>query len=319
MAELGITQLSKDHPFGARISGVNREALKDEATCRQLRDVFEDRGMIVFEDIEQSEDMQFALSDVFGPPQVYAIKDLSIEPGKRQGVINIGAQAGKGTIVEFGGTRRAGHVPWHFDACYVEKLNRAGLLRVVTSPPEGGRTGFADGIQMYGALPAEWQAKADDLSVVYYQYNMQHNQRFGMPEDWRLIQLQEEARKLSEASRDIPRSVHPAVWQRRTGEKVLHISPWQADGVAGREGAGGDALLEELIQQMYAAMKPYWHDWKPADMLIWDNWRFLHSAGGYDPQYGRDVRRTTIMGDYGLGCMLEEWRERAGETAGADR
>lgn len=319
VSTLDIRPLGDEHSFGARITGVTRDNAADDDVQQTLREFFEDRGMIVFEDIEQSEDMQFALSDVFGPPQVYAIKDLSIEPGKRQGVINIGAKEGEGTIEEVDGRRRAGHVPWHFDACYVPKLNRAGILRVVNSPPEGGRTGFADGVQMYRALSPEWQARAESLSVIYYQYNMHDRQRFGMPKGWRLIQLQEAAEQLREASRDIPRAVHPAVWRRKTGEKVLHISPWQADGVAGMENAEGDALLEELIQQMYAAMKPYWHDWKPDDMLIWDNWRFLHSAGGYDPQYGRDVRRTTIMGDYGKGCLLEEWQDRAGATVGADQ
>ncbi|MCB2059769.1 MAG: TauD/TfdA family dioxygenase [Novosphingobium sp.] len=315
MNTLDIRPLTDEHPFGARIGGVTRDNAADEDVRQKLRDVFWDRGMIVFEDIEQSEDMQFALSDVFGPPQVYAIKGLSIDTGKRQGIINIGAREGEGTIVEFDGRRRAGHVPWHFDACYVPKLNRAGVLRLVSNPPEGGMTGFADGVQMYQALSPEWQAKAASLSVIYYQYNMQQNQRFGMPDDWQLIQLQEMAQTLSEASKDIPRSVHPAVWERKTGEKVLHVSPWQADGIAGQETSEGDALLEELIQQMYAVMKPYWHDWKTTDMLIWDNWRFLHSAGGYDPQYGRDVRRTTIQGDYGLGCLLEEWKDRAAAPA----
>lgn len=311
MAEIDIRNLSGEHSFGARIRGVTQSNVTDEAVRQELRDVFEDRGMIVFEDIEQSEDMQFALSDAFGPPQVYAIKNLSVEPGKREGVINIGAEAGAGTIEEVDGERRAGHVSWHFDACYAPKLNRAGVLRVVTSPPEGGMTGFADGVQMYRALSPEWQAKAEGLSVIYYQYNMYQNQRFGKPEGWRLIQLQDKAKMLFEASKDIPRSVHPAVWQRKTGEKVLHVSPWQADGIAGREDAEGDAALEGLIQQMFAVMKPYWHDWMPGDMLIWDNWRFLHSAGGYDPQYARDVRRTTIQGDYGLGCLLEDWKDRA--------
>ena len=36
-------------------------------------------------------------------------------------------------------------------------------------------------------------------------------------------------------------------------------------------------------------------------MLIWDNWRMLHSVSGHDPQYPRQMHRTTIEGDYGLG------------------
>lgn len=315
MTQLDIRPLSKGHPFGARISGVTMGNVGDAEIGQTLREVFEDRGMIVFEDMENSEEMQFALSDVFGPPQDYAIRNSGVEDRKRPGVIHFTAGEGASTITEFDGRRRAGHVPWHFDACYAKKLNRGGVLRMVSNAPEEGRTGFADGVQMYRALSPEWQEKADNLSVIYHQYNMFDRQRFGMPEDWKLIKLQLEAKVMLEHSRDIPRTVHPAVWQRQTGEKVLHVSPWQADGIAGREGAAGDRLLEALCREMYAVMQPYWHDWKLSDMLIWDNWRFLHSAGGYPPQYARDARRTTIEGDYGLGCFEKDWREPAEITA----
>jgi taurine dioxygenase len=36
-------------------------------------------------------------------------------------------------------------------------------------------------------------------------------------------------------------------------------------------------------------------------MLIWDNWRILHSVSGSPPDAGRCMHRTTIAGDYGLG------------------
>ena len=36
-------------------------------------------------------------------------------------------------------------------------------------------------------------------------------------------------------------------------------------------------------------------------MLIWDNWRVLHSVSGSAPEEGRCMHRTTIEGDYGLG------------------
>lgn len=315
MATLDIRPLTDEHPFGARISGVTMDNVGDEDVQQRLRDVFEDRGMIIFEEVEQSEDMQMALSEVFGPPQDYAIKNSSFENKGKAGLITFAAEERAGTIIEFGGRVIAGHVPWHFDACYAEKLNRAGVLRIIANAPEEGMTGFADGVQIYNALSSEWQAKAEAIDVIYWQFNMYHEQRFGMPADFRLVQQAEASKALFEASRDIPRTVHPAVWQRKSGEKVLHVSPWQADGIAGREGPEGDALLEELIGQMKAVMQPYWHDWKPNEMAIWDNWRFVHSAWGYDPKYARDARRTTIQGDYGLGCYEKDWKKPADAIA----
>jgi taurine dioxygenase len=316
MAPLDIRPLSDEHPFGARISGVTRSNVANEEIRQKLRDVFEDRGVIVFEDIEPSEQMQLDLSDVFGPRQAYAIKNTKFENAKYPGLISLGGGMGRGsTVVEIEGRRLSNYIPWHFDACYVDKLNRAGILRMAYNSPEDGKTGFADGVQIYAALSPEWQAKAEAISVIYWQYNMYHNQRFGVPESWRLIELRELGVELLEASKSVPRSVHPAVWRRRTGEKVFHVSPWQADGIAGREGPEGDALLSDLIDQMLAVVQPYWHDWKSTDMVIWDNWRFLHSAGGHDPQYARNPLRTTIEGDYGLGALLDQWEARAGAAA----
>jgi len=40
-------------------------------------------------------------------------------------------------------------------------------------------------------------------------------------------------------------------------------------------------------------------------MVIWDNWRILHSVSGSAPESGRCMHRTTIAGDYGLGRFEE--------------
>jgi taurine dioxygenase len=309
MPALDIRPLGSDTPFGTRIRGVTLQNVSDEAIGEQLRHVFEDRGVIVFEDMEPTEDMQIALSAVFGPSQAYAIKNTSTESKSHPGLIRLGTK--RPNIVEIDGRQIAGYVGWHFDACYVPQLNRAGLLRMEVNAPVDGKTGFADGVQMYRALSPDWQAKAAAISVIYYQHNMFQYQRFGLPRGWKLIQLEEVSIAMLEASLSIPRSVHPAVWTRRDGDKVLHVSPWQADGIAGMDAQEGDALLTDLVDQMYAVMQPYWHDWKGTDMVIWDNWRFVHSAGGHEPGHPRNPLRTTIQGDYGLGSLLDEWNNPA--------
>ena len=104
-----------------------------------------------------------------------------------------------------------------------------------------------------------------------------------------------------------PRAIHPAVWTRRSGEKVLHVSPWMAKGIEGRDDAEADALLTEVCDEIVEAARglSYFHRWKPTDMVIWDNWRILHSVSGSAPESGRCMHRTTIAGDYGLGRFEE--------------
>jgi taurine dioxygenase len=101
-----------------------------------------------------------------------------------------------------------------------------------------------------------------------------------------------------------PRAMHPAVWTRRSGEKVLHIGPWMSVGIEHQETAEGDAFLDEVchtINRLAAGSSAYWHDWTETDMVIWDNWRMLHAVEGCDAKYERRTLRTTIKGDYGLG------------------
>ena len=76
-----------------------------------------------------------------------------------------------------------------------------------------------------------------------------------------------------------------------------------AEGIEGQENPEGDALLEDVAREIIALAEAgcYVHDWKPTDMVIWDNWRMLHAVEGCDARYERRTLRTTIKGDYGLG------------------
>jgi taurine dioxygenase len=300
MTSLKVRPLRDDLTYGARITGVSWEALRDDSVRKRIKDVFDSRGMIVFEEMEPSNKLQVALSDVFGPLQDHALKMGLVDKESMPGVVDLDY---KGNVSEIDGKPLLGMVPWHFDACYTAKLNRGGVLRAITIPPEGGLTGFADGVQIYEAIPPELRAKCADKKIIYYANFMWMNMRFGKPKGYRIINLSDDALQLIEETKSATRSVHPMIWKRKTGEYVFHLSPWQAAGIQGHEHPEGDALLEALCQEMYAKMVPYYHQWKPTDMITWDNWRFMHYVSGNDPKYDRRMFRTTINGDYGLGCF----------------
>lgn len=315
MTAINVRPLSEDLSFGARISGVDMDNVGDEAVRRQIEAVFLDRGMIVFEDMEPSVRMQVALSEVFGPLQDHSLKGVPrAEDEKALGLIEFNFAPDDSDIFEVDGVQLCSYVPWHFDACYARELNRGGVLRALTIPPEGGLTGFADGIQLYKAISPDLRDRFEHLNIIYHSYLMFTKMRFGQPKSYHAIRIRDMIERLFEQTKDATRSIHPAIWTRDTGEKILHVSPWQAAGIEGHEDAEGDALLEQLIQEIYAKMTAYHHKWKPTDMVIWDNWRFLHSVGGHKPEHFRKVQRTTIRGDYGLGRLENDAQEH--EPAG---
>jgi taurine dioxygenase len=129
------------------------------------------------------------------------------------------------------------------------------------------------------------------------------NLRFGRPADFEEVEAAESAVDVMQEYEGRPRALHPAVWTRATGEKVLHVSGWMAQGIQGHEDPDGDALLSAVCDEIVEAAKgvSYFHQWQPTDMVIWDNWRMLHSVSGMAPETQRTMHRTTIAGDYGLG------------------
>ncbi len=163
MATLDVRLLQDDLPFGARIRGVTREALADETVRAEINRVFEDRGMILFEGIENTSDMQVLLSNVFGPLKDHPVRTVErVDAEKLPGVISI-KTGPNAHIVEIEGKQLMTWQPWHFDHSYNNELNRAGVLRAEVIPPEGGLTAFSDGIQIWNDLDEATRKELDGL------------------------------------------------------------------------------------------------------------------------------------------------------------
>jgi len=289
--------------FGARVTGLTGSQIKDEAVRAQLNQLFEDRGVIVFENVDASAEMQVEISTVFGPLKDHPVASVErADADKLLGVIEIssGPQA---CIVEIDGKPLATWQPWHFDHAYNNELNRAGVLRSIKIAQDGGRTAFADGIQIYRDMNPAIRDKAEGLNVLYNLDLRYTEQRFGLPDNFRV--LRPHASNLHEITAGDPCSIHPALWTRATGEKVFHMTPYGCRGIEGDKSDKAFALLAEIWDEAMRVIKPYYHSWKPTDMVIWDNWRVLHEACGCNPDEERIVHRTTIKGDYGLGRFEE--------------
>ena len=302
MSKIAVSPLSEEVAFGARVSGVTRELIDDQSVRKELNDLFQDRGLIVFEDVEPSSLMHVAISNVFGPLKDHPVAAVErVDNDAMPGVIDMRNDPQTAGVYEIEGKRVSHWLPWHFDHCYNNELNRAGVLRAIEIPPEGGLTGFADGIELYQAISPQLRSKIEKHKIVYTLDLAYSNMRFGKPKGFRELKVHPGHDKMTELSKTLPRAVHPAVWTRKSGEKVLHVSPWMSVGIEGSENPEGDSLLAAVCEEINAKVHPYYHQWKPTDMLIWDNWRVLHSVSGHDPKYPRRMQRTTIKGDYGLG------------------
>jgi taurine dioxygenase len=308
MAGAGVSflDLRDDLPFGARVRGVTHEAVQDAAVCADIRASFEDRGLLLFEDVEQTPEMQLAISRVIGELKDHPVPSVSrANEGLAAGVIDLRSDPEDGQIVlEIEGGLVHNWLPWHFDHAYNDELNRAGVLRPVVIAPSGGTTGFADGVDLYRRLSPELREQIEGRKVIYHLAYLITNLKFGRPPGMRVVRTSEESERVEAEGWTKPRALHPAVWTRQSGEKVLHVGALHAVGLEGLEDvAWADELLEKVCQEVRANPAAYYHAWKPGQMLTWDNWRFLHCVTGTDPKNARRMHRTTVKGDYGLGAF----------------
>ena len=304
MSPLTVQPIRDDIGFGARVGGVTRSVLEDDGVRAEINDAFERYGLLVFTDVEPNPQMQVAVSTVIGPLKDHPSKAVARAGGDDMlGVIEMQHEPNSPGAVRVGGRLLSSWLPWHFDHCYNDELNRAGVLRAIEVPPEGGLTGFVDGIALYDAISPELRDQIEGQTVIYAMDVIMENLRFGRPADFADVEPSPGAVEVMTEYEGRPRALHPAVWTRSSGEKVLHVSGWMAKGIEGRENPDGDALLAAVCDEIVEAAKDlsYFHQWQPTDMVIWDNWRCLHRVSGMSPEDARCMHRTTIAGDYGLG------------------
>ncbi len=304
MAALDIRPLADGLPFGIRIGGLSLAEAQRREVMQEISDLFEQHGMIVFEDIAPSDEMQLAVSAAIGPLKEHPVKALArVDGDTMPGVIRIAVTPEHGGIVEIDGKAVSHWLPWHFDHCYNNELNRAGVLRAIDIVEDGGITGFADGVALYNAFPGDLLKRIEDKAILYSLSTQYSHMRFGKPASLKIVRPKPMNAEFEKQAKAMPRAIHPAVWTRKSGEKVLHVSAYMAEGIEGAEDAAGDALLEEIAQEInrLTASCSYHHRWKPTELIVWDNWRMLHTVSGNNPGESRTMHRTTIKGDYGLG------------------
>jgi len=94
----------------------------------------------------------------------------------------------------------------------------------------------------------------------------------------------------------MPKKIHPLVWHHRSGRNSLVLSN-SATSIIGMDQDEGRALLDRLLAWATQPQFVYTHDWAVNDLVIWNNTGAMHRVREYDPDYGRRLHRTTLLGD----------------------
>ena len=92
---------------------------------------------------------------------------------------------------------------------------------------------------------------------------------------------------------------HPIVRTHpESGRKAIYINPIRIEGIVGMPETEALHLLGHLLDHAMQPQYEYRHQWRPGDLVIWDNRSLLHKANGdYDMSQLRYLYRVMLQGD----------------------
>jgi alpha-ketoglutarate-dependent taurine dioxygenase len=259
--------------IGTEIGG-DLETLLSGSAAAELREILEQRGVIVLRQLGLDDRQQVALARTLGElDQVgrEGIFKIAINSGQDRGGAYLAPEYVKGTFF------------WHIDGTTGDRPNRATLLSAHRLSPSGGQTEFANTYAAYDDLPEAEKRFLDTLKVVH---SLKALQRAVNPET-----AAEQA-----AYQRQPERTHPLVWRHRSGRKSLVLG-MTASHVEGMSLAQGQALLQRLMEWATQPQFVYRHEWRVGDLVVWDNTGTMHRVVPYALDSGRTMHRTTLIGE----------------------
>jgi len=173
---------------------------------------------------------------------------------------------------------------WHSDSSFRPVPAKYSLLSGRILPSWGGNTEFADMRAAWDALDGHSKAEVEDL--VCEHSLMYSRAAIGFTE-------------LSEAELAAFRPVRQRLVRAHpvTGRKSLFLSA-HAGGIVGWTVPGARMFLHDLTEHATQRGFVYSHEWRPWDLVMWDNRQTMHRARRFDDRNEvRDMRRTTLGGD----------------------
>ena len=260
--------------IGSRVLNTKEELLCGHLAA-EIRDLLEQRGVLVFPQINFTDEEQIAFTKTLGkfaPERAggeEVISQITVDPK----VAGATAEYLKGSLY------------WHIDGTRNDVPILASLLSCKVPSPKGtGNTGFSNTYAAYDALPEERKAQLDGLKVLHA--------------PWATLAYYEPEPSLEKLENYIAIGENelPLVWKHKSGRKSLVIGN-TAHSVIGKSAADSARILCGLRDWATGPDFTYSHEWTAGDMVMWDNTGTMHRAEWYDPACGRMMHRTKLEGE----------------------
>jgi len=294
---------------GVEVSGFDIKEPLSDTIQNELRALWDEHGLLLFRNQDITPERQIEFSRTFGPLALHPLKATRSEANPELFVLENGGENDRFQTAIYKGEAIVGRLDWHMDLHYTGRPNRGALLRAIELPSSDGLTGFGDLAKAFDALDEETKALLEKIEVAYAFCMQRRHMRYVNTEGYEPGEFS--PRKPSDMNfPDFPDTAYPGVYTHPiSGRKVLGVVEQFLDRVIKPHDAGlsndeAIELLERLVAHGQQPEFTYFHEWKAGDMVLWDNWRFMHCTTGTKPGVRRLINRTTIEGDVTIGRVI---------------
>jgi alpha-ketoglutarate-dependent taurine dioxygenase len=252
----------------------DKDTLLSGAQAAKIRELLEQRGVLVFPQIGFTDEEQVSFTKTLGT-FAREIRGEEVYKVTLDTKVNELADYLKGAFY------------WHIDGTMSPMPILASLLssRVLGNlPPGAGETEFCNTYAAYEDLTETEKNELAGLRVMHSAWNSLF---YYDPEP----QIEHLRQMMQIGDNELP-----LVWNHRTGRKSLIL------GCTARHIVGMDfkKSAELLVRLRCWATQPkfvYRHKWSVGDLVIWDNTGTMHRATPYEPDCGRLLHRTKLEGE----------------------
>ncbi len=250
MPEWTIRNLTPE--LGAEIEGADLRAPLGEADVDQLRSLFDERGLLVFRDVE---------IDVAGQELLtYQLVDRPLPGAAPDGPRKLSYISNK----EEGGIAPFGRLLWHSDAMWSDQVFEALSLYGEHVEQPSIPTLYTSGVRAWDELPDELKERLADLRALHTTGQVDRG-RYDDGEVLIPVRTEETTTVAPIAYR------HP-----RTGRTILYVCEQCTLEVCDLPRDESEALLATLFEVLYAPEHTFAYEWRQGDLVIWDNLAVQH-------------------------------------------
>lgn len=257
--------------FGAEVRGFDVHDGRDRAEIAELQQAYDQHGLLSFR------------------------SDRAIAPQRQAEICRWFGPvlANEGSGEDWGYIRNdetAGRIPlpYHCDMSYLDHPILGISLHAVSLPRVPTPTVFASNAVAWATLPNDLREEVRSLTLRHFFSGYRYD---GWPDF---------------------EALHPACLRHpKTGRELLFVTAQHAARLIEAELERSDELIRLLLDHIYRPEYEYEHEWKPYDLLVWDNLALQHTrARASEPSEGSRVLQRVMLGRFNFTEQFEVAKQR---------